>query len=54
MAQLYTHDIRSLFSHITGEINLKLYLSPREDVEVEAKQVMTPLFRTGKESAESQ
>ncbi|KAL6214453.1 hypothetical protein ACLB2K_013887 [Fragaria x ananassa] len=30
--QLYTLDKRSLFSHIRGEISLKLYLSTREEV----------------------
>ncbi|CAA3004772.1 FT-interacting 1 [Olea europaea subsp. europaea] len=31
MAQLYTLDKRSLFSYVRGEINLKLYLSTKED-----------------------
>jgi hypothetical protein len=32
VAQLYTLDKRSLFSHIRGEISLKLYLSVKEEV----------------------
>ncbi|XP_027093902.2 multiple C2 domain and transmembrane region protein 5 [Coffea arabica] len=32
IAQLYTLDKRSLFSHVRGEITLKLYLSSREEV----------------------
>ncbi|GMH27884.1 hypothetical protein Nepgr_029727 [Nepenthes gracilis] len=36
MAQLYTLDKRSLFSHVRGEISLKLYLSAKE----ETKQVI--------------
>ncbi|KAB1208660.1 Multiple C2 and transmembrane domain-containing protein 1 [Morella rubra] len=32
IVQLYTLDKRSLFSHIRGEISLKLYLSLKEDV----------------------
>ncbi|CAI9107517.1 OLC1v1006892C1 [Oldenlandia corymbosa var. corymbosa] len=32
LAQLYTLDKRSLFSHVRGEITLKLYLSTREEV----------------------
>ncbi|XAR61025.1 hypothetical protein NMG60_11034597 [Bertholletia excelsa] len=37
VAQLYTLDKRSLFSHVRGEISLKLYLSTTEEV----KQVIT-------------
>ncbi|CAO2824163.1 unnamed protein product [Amaranthus hypochondriacus] len=40
MAQLYTLDKRSLFSHVRGEITLKLYVSCREDFGVETKQVI--------------
>ena len=40
MGQLYTLDKKSLFSHIRGEISLKLYLSSREDVEIKTKQVI--------------
>ncbi|XP_062079439.1 multiple C2 domain and transmembrane region protein 10 [Humulus lupulus] len=32
IVQLYTLDKRSLFSHIRGEISLKLYISTREEV----------------------
>ncbi|CAI9761331.1 unnamed protein product [Fraxinus pennsylvanica] len=32
MAQLYMLDKRSLFSHVRGEISLKLYLSTKEEV----------------------
>ncbi|KAL2488044.1 C2 calcium/lipid-binding plant phosphoribosyltransferase family protein [Forsythia ovata] len=32
MAQLYTLEKRSLFSHVRGEISLKLYLSQNEEV----------------------
>ncbi|KAI7983933.1 FT-interacting protein 3 [Camellia lanceoleosa] len=32
IAQLYTLDKRSLFSHVRGEISFKLYLSTREEV----------------------
>ncbi|XP_073316539.1 multiple C2 domain and transmembrane region protein 10-like [Primulina huaijiensis] len=32
VAQLYTLDKRSLFSHVRGEISLKLYLSSKEEV----------------------
>ncbi|GAB4841281.1 FT-interacting protein 3 [Ancistrocladus abbreviatus] len=42
MAQLYTLDKRSLFSHVRGEISLKLYLSIREDT----KQVITTSSNT--------
>ncbi|XP_059297351.1 multiple C2 domain and transmembrane region protein 10 [Lycium ferocissimum] len=37
MAQLYTLDKRSLFSHVRGELSLKLYLSTTEEV----KQVIS-------------
>lgn len=37
MAQLYTLDKRSLFSHVRGELSLKLYLSTTEEV----KQVVS-------------
>ncbi|CAN4093773.1 unnamed protein product [Withania somnifera] len=37
MPQLYTLDKRSLFSHVRGELSLKLYLSTTEEV----KQVIT-------------
>ncbi|KAL2900358.1 FT-interacting protein 1 [Bienertia sinuspersici] len=40
MAQLYTLDKRSLFSHIRGEISLKLYVSCRVDMGVDTKQVI--------------
>ncbi|OMO78212.1 C2 calcium-dependent membrane targeting [Corchorus olitorius] len=35
--QMYTLDKRSLFSHIRGEITLKLYVSSREQVKVKDK-----------------
>ncbi|XP_030532836.2 FT-interacting protein 3 [Rhodamnia argentea] len=36
VVQLFTLDKRSLFSHIRGEITLKLYLSTREEVKSQA------------------
>ncbi|KAL5702574.1 Multiple C2 domain and transmembrane region protein 10 [Ranunculus cassubicifolius] len=38
MAQIYTLDKRSLFSHVRGEISLKLYLTTKEEVITEHKQ----------------
>ncbi|XP_021763358.1 FT-interacting protein 1-like [Chenopodium quinoa] len=40
MAQLYSLDKRSLFSHVRGEISLKLYVSCRNDLVVNTKQLV--------------
>lgn len=51
MPQLYTLDKRSLFSHVRGEITLKLYLSTREEV---VKQVVTDIGANSKKSKKLQ
>lgn len=47
VAQLFGLDKRSLFSHVRGELSLKVYLSSREDVG-EVKEVSNLVFSARK------
>ncbi|OMO90524.1 C2 calcium-dependent membrane targeting [Corchorus capsularis] len=49
--QMYTLDKRSLFSHIRGEITLKLYVSSREHVKVKVKDDGVPVVVSASASA---